>query len=198
MKRFFRLFVAAVCVSILFPLAAEAQFGHTTNVGRTFGGANVGTTNLDSGLKFGVDVDNLAMRGYYDADGYSGDESTEYYYAWEVLANVGYQFNPHLYCGLSIGGGSTPSDMDDPRFIAAVALRSYLSQGKTAPMVSLNVGYMNYFGDDSTVYASPGVGVRFGLGERSGISVQFVAVMDMLYYKDDGGLGFGLRLGYDF
>ena len=65
-------------------------------------------------------------------------------------------------------------------------------------MVSLNVGYMNYFGDDSTVYASPGVGVRFGLGERSGISVQFVAVMDMLYYKDDGGLGFGLRLGYDF
>ena len=197
MKRFLRLFVAAVCVSILFPLAAEAQFGHTANVGRTFGGANVGTTNLGSGLKFGVDVDNLAMRGYYDADGYSGEESVKYYYAWEVLANVGYQFNPHLYCGLSIGAAPDTTE-DDTRFIAAVALRSYLSQGKIAPMASLNVGYMNYFGDDSTVYASPGVGVRFGLGERSGISVQFVAVIDMLYYKDDGGLGFGLRLGYDF
>ena len=192
MKRFLRLFVAAVCVSILFPLAAEAQFGHTANVGRTFGGANVGTTNLGSGLKFGVDVDNLIMRDVYSID---EREYCDNYYAWEVLANVGYQFNPHLYCGLSIGGGST-LDMDDPRFIAAVALRSYFTKGKIAPMASLNVGYMYY--DESTVYASPGVGVRFGLGERSGISVQFVAVMDMLYLNDDGGLGFGLRLGYDF
>lgn len=192
MKRFLRLFVAAVCVSILFPLAAEAQFGHTANVGRTFGGANVGTTNLGSGLKFGVDVDNLIMREveYSGSQKYYGD-----YYAWEVLANVGYQFNPHLYCGLSIGGGST-LDMDDPRFIAALAFRSYFTKGKIAPMASLNVGYMYY--DESTVYASPGVGVRFGLGERSGISVQFVSVMDMLYLEDDGGLGFGLRLGYDF
>lgn len=192
MKRFLRLFVAAVCVSILFPLAAEAQFGHTANVGRTFGGANVGTTNLGSGLKFGVDVDNLIMREveYNGSQEYYGS-----YYAWEVLANVGYQFNPHLYCGLSIGGGST-LDMDDPRFIAALAFRSYFTKGKIAPMASLNVGYMYY--DESTVYASPGVGVRFGLGERSGISVQFVSVMDMLYLEDDGGLGFGLRLGYDF
>lgn len=192
MKRFLRLFVAAVCVSILFPLAAEAQFGHTANVGRTFGGANVGTTNLGSGLKFGVDVDNLIMREveYNGSQEYYGS-----YYAWEVLANVGYQFNPHLYCGLSIGGGST-LDMDEPKYIAALAFRSYFTKGKIAPMASLNVGYMYY--DESTVYASPGVGVRFGLGERSGISVQFVAVMDMLYWKDDGGLGFGLRLGYDF
>lgn len=192
MKRFLRLFVAAVCVSILFPLAAEAQFGHTANVGRTFGGANVGTTNLGSGLKFGVDVDNLIMREVY----YEGSqEYYDNYYAWEVLANVGYQFNPHLYCGLSIGGGST-LDMDEPKYIAALAFRSYFTKGKIAPMASLNVGYMYY--DESTVYASPGVGVRFGLGERSGISVQFVAVMDMLYLNDDGGLGFGLRLGYDF
>ena len=192
MKRFLRLFVAAVCVSILFPLAAEAQFGHTANVGRTFGGANVGTTNLGSGLKFGVDVDNLIMREveYNGSQEYYGS-----YYAWEVLANVGYQFNPHLYCGLSIGGGST-LDMDEPKYIAALAFRSYFTKGKIAPMASLNVGYMYY--DESTVYASPGVGVRFGLGERSGISVQFVSVMDMLYLEDDGGLGFGLRLGYDF
>lgn len=192
MKRFLRLFVAAVCVSILFPLAAEAQFGHTANVGRTFGGANVGTTNLGSGLKFGVDVDNLIMREveYNGSQEYYGS-----YYAWEVLANVGYQFNPHLYCGLSIGGGST-LDMDEPKYIAALAFRSYFTKGKIAPMASLNVGYMYY--DESTVYASPGVGVRFGLGERSGISVQLVAVMDMLYLNDDGGLGFGLRLGYDF
>lgn len=190
MKRFLRLFVAAVCVSILFPLAAEAQFGHTANVGRTFGGANVGTTNLGSGLKFGVDVDNLIMREEH----YNGSqEYYDNYYAWEVLANVGYQFNPHLYCGLSIGGGST-LDMDEPKYIAALAFRSYFTKGKIAPMASLNVGYMYY--DESTVYASPGVGVRFGLGERSGISVQFVAVMDMLYLKEDSG--FGLRLGYDF
>ena len=192
MKRFLRLFVAAVCVSILFPLAAEAQFGHTANVGRTFGGANVGTTNPGSGLKFGVDVDNLIMREveYNGSQEYYGS-----YYAWEVLANVGYQFNPHLYCGLSIGGGST-LDMDEPKYIAALAFRSYFTKGKIAPMASLNVGYMYY--DESTVYASPGVGVRFGFGERSGISVQLVAVMDMLYLNDDGGLGFGLRLGYDF
>ena len=192
MKRFLRLFVAAVCVSILFPLAAEAQFGHTANVGRTFGGANVGTTNLGSGLKFGVDVDNLIMMEEYWKDG-SSQEYYDHYYAWEVLANVGYQFNPHLYCGLSIGGGST-LDMDEPKYIAALAFRSYFTKGKIAPMASLNVGYMYY--DESTVYASPGVGVRFGLGERSGISVQFVAVMDMLYLKEDSG--FGLRLGYDF
>ena len=196
MKRFLRLFIATVCVSILFPLAAEAQFGHTANVGRTFGGANVGTTNLGSGLKFGVDVDNLIMMEEYWKDG-SSQEYYDNYYAWEVLANVGYQFNPHLYCGLSIGGGST-LDMDEPKYIAALAFRSYFTKGKIAPMASLNVGYMKYFGDDSSVYASPGVGVRFGLGERSGISVQFVAVMDMLYLRDDGGLGFGLRLGYDF
>ncbi len=194
MKRFLRLFVAAVCVSILFPLAAEAQFGHTANVGRTFGGANVGTTNLGSGLKFGVDVDNLIMREVYTLDG-SSQEYYDNYYAWEVLANVGYQFNPHLYCGLSIGGGNT-LDMDEPKYIAALAFRSYFTKGKIAPMASLNVGYMYY--DGATVYASPGVGVRFGLGERSGISVQFVAVMDVLYLKDDNGLGFGLRLGYDF
>lgn len=192
MKRFLRLFVAAVCVSILFPLAAEAQFGHTANVGRTFGGANVGTTNLGSGLKFGVDVYNLIMR---EVEYNGSQEYYDSYYAWEVLANVGYQFNPHLYCGLSIGGGST-LDMDEPKYIAALAFRSYFTKGKIAPMASLNVGYMYY--DESTVYASPGVGVRFGLGERSGISVQLVAVMDMLYLNDDGGLGFGLRLGYDF
>ena len=118
------------------------------------------------------------------------------YFSRISCANNGYQFNPQLYCGLSIGGGST-LDKDDPRFIAAVALRSYFTKGKIAPMTSLNVGYM-YYDYESTVYASPGVGVRFGLGERSGISVQFVAVMDMLYWKADGGLGFGLRLGYDF
>lgn len=190
MKRFLRLFVAAVCVSILFPLAAEAQFGHTANVGRTFGGANVGTTNPGSGLKFGVDVDNLIMREVY----YEGSqEYCDYYYGWDVLANVGYQFNPHLYCGLSIGGGS---GMGEPGYIAALAFRSYFTKGKIAPMASLNVGYMYY--DESTVYASPGVGVRFGLGERSGISVQFVAVMNMLYLNDDEGRSFGLRLGYDF
>lgn len=195
MKRFLRLFVAAVCVSILFPLAAEAQFGHTANMGRTFGGANVGTTNLGSGLKFGADVNNLIMREVHAHDG-SSQEYYDNYYAWEVLANVGYQFNPHLYCGLSIGGGST-LDMDEPKYIAALAFRSYFTKGKIAPMASLNVGYMYYY-DESTVYASPGVGVRFGLGKRSGISVQFVAVMDVLYLNDDNGLSFGLRMGYDF
>ncbi len=200
MRKFIKIFLATLCLSVICPVIAEAQFGKTVHnsgrgcsngFGRSYGRQN-DNAYIRNGIKFGIDIDN----------GYCLDEG----YELSALAKTGYQLNSYFYCGLSIGGGVGLSpyvtydgmgheekrrNESFEKFIVAADFCSYLTKTRVAPMLSFNIGYMLYDGE-SQLFVSGGVGARFGITPKTGVSVQFIT------QKVDDCPVLGARIGFDF
>lgn len=172
-------------------MPAKAQFGKTaygnSMNGRGYAGKS-GSACLQRGFKWGVDIDNGAsLDGEYIVLGHF---------------SAGYQFNPYFYLGASVAPGYEVENC----FVltGAAEAKGYFSLWRFTPMASLKLGYLyvkdyyydykdDCFSPAKSVYVSGGIGTRFAINTKLGLSIQFI-----VSNSPDWMPAFSIRTGIDF
>ena len=119
-------------------------------------------------------------------------------YVVKVTTTHGYMFNPYLYLGgfVSLGtieyleGGYYYSDFN---FRLGADFRTYMSKGKVAPFVGVQLGLDLYY-EEPFVYFSGQAGIRFALKNKLGLN--FALQIGSSDYFAAGEVIF--KLGFEF
>ncbi len=190
-----------------------AQYGKgvgatKARISRTRGLANR-PSYAKTGFRFTIDIDNGFAFPNDENQNDLGDNPHKPFYELTGTIGCGYQLNPFFYLGVVGGSGFATIETSQPihidnwtyeyifdkkrvmKYLVALDMKAYFRPTRITPMVSAQLGYINV--DDSSLYASGGLGARFAFqNKKGGFNLQFITSISY-----DWTAMYGLRIGFD-